>query len=990
MKLLHLFYVALFLFTIAGASALTVEQTAGVTQWDQVPRNGHTIAQNTQLWGQTFNITGTGNYTINSFAVQINRTGSLETGNTFRAVIYVANSSGYPTATPVATSNVLNPSSVPLNTAAQWFNLTFNDSSLAHNTQYVIAITYNGTGTPAFRTIYNTAGGYANGEMVWKSDGGGWVTVTGDDLNFILTYDVSAELTIAATDLYDNSTISTFNASVTGTAEFISLLDKSGNGNTLTNNGATWNSTDNSYVWDGTAERLTATTPNWYSQRDVTTTSVVFTPSGLSNIGANAQAILGYADTGNTNRVYVTKETNGQLRVVIGNTGVTIANNGTYNINSVQSIIFVRDAVNNLTSAYFNGVLVVSNTSTPVGNPGAAIDVNLGSIGANTYFNGTISDVRVWNRSLSAAEVAVVYANGSVTDGLVALYDFDGYGTTNYTTTNGTINTQYIVNSSQPVNVTVSATDYFPATYSDYTTTSLNAELYQAIVGFTASEVVSGSGVTDFTVCASGGGCNTSTSPSLYLTAGTNTITFSKTGWFNKTFDINVTAVTSTNYEIEEVYQYLLNVSFRNVATGSLDPSFTLNITSDDYPYSEVLTTTTSYVLAPWTNDSFTLYAYDGTVTAATNATNSTYNLAVPSTYNITLDSYWTNSFILTFYNETTDEELTENVTLQLISPSYAVNVTVTGGATNLTLLVPTDYQMIYWVDPAVPREYYTTLTNQSVQTIRLYTIDEELRDLYVPVALSQFGQACSNQTVSLLRYFIDGNAYRIVEMAITDTNGAAVLSVQPNIINYKLQFSGSCGDYTSEPQKITSSSNSFTITDSQSPLITLEAFDSVSRSLTYNEDTDTFVFNWADSTNIVAQACLTVTKIRLGVRTTDYSSCTTAPSGSIIHTINDTNQTKYIATGVITLSSGQSFSDTTSADYNTGFLNFGDIGIFLTLLVLILFAAFGAASPDLMVMSGVLGIIIMGVMSFIAFDWTYFVGMVIVAFIIVYKTGRS
>lgn len=217
MKSSYFIALALFIATIAGVSADTIEQTAGTTQWNQVPRNGHPIIISTQLWGQNFLISGSGTYPVHSFALQINRTGSLETGKTFRAVIYQANGSGFPSGSPILTSNVLDPSSVPINSAAQWFNLTFNNTAnLSYGTWYVIAITYDGGSTPSFRTIYNDAGGYAGGHFVWKSDGGGWTEVTGDDLNFILTYGelIPPELTINAVDAYDSTPIMTFNATV--------------------------------------------------------------------------------------------------------------------------------------------------------------------------------------------------------------------------------------------------------------------------------------------------------------------------------------------------------------------------------------------------------------------------------------------------------------------------------------------------------------------------------------------------------------------------------------------------------------------------------------------------------------------------------------------------------------------------------------------------------------------------------------------------------
>ncbi len=63
------------------------------------------------------------------------------------------------------------------------------------------------------------------------------------------------------------------------------------------------------------------------------------------------------------------------------------------------------------------------------------LDVNLGG-GTYAYFNGIIDDVRVYNRALSAAEIAALYTqnetkvnasqNSKMTEGLVGLWSFDG------------------------------------------------------------------------------------------------------------------------------------------------------------------------------------------------------------------------------------------------------------------------------------------------------------------------------------------------------------------------------------------------------------------------------------------------------------------------------------------------------------------------------------------------------------------------------------
>jgi hypothetical protein len=95
---------------------------------------------------------------------------------------------------------------------------------------------------------------------------------------------------------------------------------------------------------------------------------------------------------------------------------------------------------------YVNGIL--SNTDSTGVN--AAVSAQIASIGsyanATSFFNGTLDDVRVYNRALSASEVKQIYnegtgakvnastqttqGSGSLSQGLVGLWTMDGADTT--------------------------------------------------------------------------------------------------------------------------------------------------------------------------------------------------------------------------------------------------------------------------------------------------------------------------------------------------------------------------------------------------------------------------------------------------------------------------------------------------------------------------------------------------------------------------------
>ncbi len=105
-------------------------------------------------------------------------------------------------------------------------------------------------------------------------------------------------------------------------------------------------------------------------------------------------------------------------------------------------------------SLYIDGVLCDTGTVTAIANGSGTIDI--GRFNGGYYFNGKIDDVRLYNRVLSATEIANLYKqnetklnssqNSKLTNGLVGLWSFNGTdisGTTAYdrssNTNNGTI-----------------------------------------------------------------------------------------------------------------------------------------------------------------------------------------------------------------------------------------------------------------------------------------------------------------------------------------------------------------------------------------------------------------------------------------------------------------------------------------------------------------------------------------------------------------------
>lgn len=355
---------------------------------------------------------------------------------------------------------------------------------------------------------------------------------------------------------------------------------------------------------------------------------------------------------------------------------------------------------------------------------------------------------------------------------------------------------------------------------------------------------------------------------------------------------------------------------------------------------------------------------------------------------NYTFYLYDTNTFDITFYNETTNDLVNATVYWEIIGSAETRNGSTQNASINESLLTPDDYEIRYWVTSDVPRSYYVTLTNQSFKQISLYVVDKDISSWYVAIVEDPTTTKCENMTVSMLRYYVDLNAYVTVEMARTDSNGQAVLRVVPNYVPYKFIFTGSCGTFTSSPSQLIDTSNTYTVTDAQSVLTS--TYLDVSSSLTYNNVTSTFVYTWSDPTNIVRFGCLDVTVSSRGITRIENSTCQNGATGSLIYTVNQTANATYIAQGSVKTNTefSQITTNTLSINLydNTTLRNMIPIAAVLILVTLILFGNWSAATT---LVAAIAGIILIAWSGLAPLSWTTVTSWIIVLGISLYKLRR-
>jgi hypothetical protein len=201
------------------------------------------------------------------------------------------------------------------------------------------------------------------------------------------------------------------------------LEDLSGNGNNLTNNGATYEPSIPAYFFDGVDDSLNQSIDFMKNNNSFSFSAWVYRNGSKANNdifskrqSANLRFELTYGGSGgNLNTVYFTTS-NGTA-----SDDLLALNNATQN--ALRHITVVCGT--NLKQIYMDSVLVAFKTAdcSQSLNNTAIFYVGRREVILNV-FQGYLTDIRAWDKALNASEIAIVYANGTVSDGLVAWYPF--------------------------------------------------------------------------------------------------------------------------------------------------------------------------------------------------------------------------------------------------------------------------------------------------------------------------------------------------------------------------------------------------------------------------------------------------------------------------------------------------------------------------------------------------------------------------------------
>lgn len=633
----------------------------------------------------------------------------------------------------------------------------------------------------------------------------------------------------------------------------------------------------------------------------------------------------------------------------------------------------------------FQANVTINGTTAQYGTTNGTINFNFTSgsalvnvtAAAPYYVSNTTTN---YNTSANLAMFLPPYAT---------IYATDRYDGSNITAFNVTYaGTNYSGNPARlPVGAgTYTATLYVP-NYFPYTITNANGiskntttTPYQAVVNFTAYEIISGNTITiPYTITATNGqNSNGSSDHVLYMRAGTQNITFNSTKWYNKTFPITITALENDTQNLSGVYQFILNITARNIINGTTDNVFTVAIASGVYNYTTTISTTTGNASTAWVNDTNINLSISNTTYLAN--TTILYNLSnfstTPLTANITLLAYTTNTFNIAFFDEETGALITgTTINAFFTGTVISYNYTTTNGYLNATLIMPQAYVITYGGGNYTSREKIVTLTNGSIQFLSLYLLSNNTGTSILFTVLDSGYNVVRNANIVAQKKNLSGTNYYGVQDCYTDNNGECVMFLQTLGPTYR--FIASTGSVTRTTSDTILSRNTYNIVIDTAASTLQDVFvgSGIEAGLNFTSP-DAFYYTVYNPVGTSVDGSLIIQR-RYGGQLTTIGS-TTGSGSSFTITLNGINTTlgdEIIASGYVTYNGVTRLTHTISViPTDSGQLGAGMIFLFLGLAFSIVFIfawnpiapliAFGAF---LLIMSRV-GLIAMGTGAVIAF----------------------
>jgi hypothetical protein len=247
---------------------------------------------------------------------------------------------------------------------------------------------------------------------------------------------------------------------------------------------------------------------------------------------------------------------------------------------------------------------------------------------------------------------------------------------------------------------------------------------------------------------------------------------------------------------------------------------------------------------------------------------------------------------------------------------------------------------------------------------------------------------------IKIMEYDLTTDTSKTTEIIRTDSNGEAWGNIILTTQWYKfiLEINGAVV-FESDPTIITTTAKTFRVTLGSDYFDDYGTVHDTTGGVTFTNSTLTFSYTFSDSTGNVNTGCLKLVRRTLNGDTQINSSCVTSSAGAINLIIQETlGSNTYIGTGYVTIGSNEYIIDTESVSFDYGYKTYGTEGIFMAMLLIILFVMVGVSSgsPSASIVLMLVGLVGTVLMTIFYLSWTALVAFIILGGITLYKvSGR-
>jgi hypothetical protein len=548
---------------------------------------------------------------------------------------------------------------------------------------------------------------------------------------------------------------------------------------------------------------------------------------------------------------------------------------------------------------------------------------------------GHIDELAIYDYKLSAAQVAELYNSGagylpyphSVNSNIkVMAYDYmDNTSISTFTatlnngssisTTNGTVWFENVAIDTYTFNVTYPS-GYFNVTNGETVNVAalgINYDAYvypwQAEISFVSSELTSGAAVTSSYYVNGTAGTN----PFKLKAGGGNyyNVLSVNASYFNKTQVFNVTALDNLTVNVTGIYNFKLNIYFRDAANNSISNGTRLFVTGTDqngYEYSLVVPNATDngYNLT-LINGYYNLsslpigYSY-GNASINTTSSNEANDL------NLYVYHFTTNSISFYYYDELNFTLINfTTITIELISDFFSDTYTTTTGSKYVDLLSPVEYNIRSTAAGYSPRNYFFTLENNTYNVLNLTMLPLGYGTNVTINVYDTLQNPIIGARVKILKYIVDLGSFITTDVRETNFEGQTLSLMELNseyykfIVEYDFDDNGVLDTVlTTDPTYIYSNTINLYINLLEGGFNELFRITGLYGVIDYDNETRIANFTYDDSDGMASGGCLYAYFLNMGEKTLINSSCVAGAANMASVTLHNITGT-YELRGYIT-----------------------------------------------------------------------------------------